>query len=500
MPCNAKRGENMEKNKRIILEPAYSLREFRILPRKTTLNNVISEISLKTRLCRKGDDFVYLNIPFVSAAMQAVSGTELAIALAQHGGISVIPCSIPVDEQVRIITDVKRYKAGFQEDVICFSPKSKIDDVISTIDQTGYSIFPITENGSSNGNLLGIITDKDFTRKYKDNIVSDYMITELDVASEGVSLSEANELMIKYRRGFLPIVDKNFNLKSVVFKKDLDKNINFPNELTDENKRYCIAAAVSTQPGDRERIDALIEVGCEAIFLDASDGYSSFQAETLDYIKSKSDIPVVGGNIVTYDGFMHLAEAGFDAVKIGMGIGSGCITQETKGTGRGQATALMDVADARDDFYKKTDSYIPIIADGGISNTSHMAVAIAMGADALMMGRYFVQYRESAAPQYRHKKHGFVKEYWMEASSRARNYGRYDSSSDIFFEEGTEGYVQCIGKIHERKNLPDTLLKIKSAMGSAACKTIDDMHRKCIVELQSVYSLADGAVHDMILK
>lgn len=487
--------------KEIILKPAYSLREFRIHSRRTTIENIISKINLKTKLCRKVDDFFYLNMPLISAAMQAVSGTDMAIALAQHGGMGVIPCSIPVEEQVRIIKDVKRYKAGFQKEVICFAPYSKIDNVIDTIKKTGYSIFPVTEDGSSKSKLVGIITDKDFIRKYKASPVSDYMVTHLDVAYEGIGMEEANELIIKYHRGFLPIVDKDFNLKSVVFKKDLEKSSDLPYELTDDKKRYCVAAAVSTQPKDRERIDALCESGLEAIFIDASDGYSDFQAETLDYIKSISDIPVIGGNIITYEGFMHLAKAGFDGVKVGMGIGSGCTTQETKGTGRGQAAALMDAVKARDDFYRKTGgTYIPIIADGGISSTAHMAVALAIGADSLMMGRYFVQYRESAAPLIRHKKHGFVKEYWMEASARARNYGRYDSSKDIFFEEGTEGYVPCIGSIHERKNLPETLLKIKSAMSTAGCSTIDEMHREAILELQSVYSLADGAVHDMILK
>ncbi|MCK5177346.1 MAG: IMP dehydrogenase, partial [Candidatus Aenigmarchaeota archaeon] len=236
-------------DERITLNPAYSLREFRILTGKTTLNNTISEIELKTKLCRKGDGFFCLNMPLISAAMQAVSGKEMAISLAQCGGISVIPCSIPVDEQVKIIKDVKRHKAGFQEEVVCFSPESKISDVIDTIHNTGYSIYPVTDNGMCNGKLIGIITDKDFHPvNHKDNTVSDHMITDLDVAEEGITLDEANEKMIKFRRGFLPLVDKDFNLKAVVFRKDIDKKLNFPNELVDEKNRYCIAAAVSTQP------------------------------------------------------------------------------------------------------------------------------------------------------------------------------------------------------------------------------------------------------------
>lgn len=492
--------ENNVTDERIILNPAYSLREFRILTGKTGLNNAISEIDLKTRLCRKGDGFFCLNLPLISAAMQAVSGKDMAIALAQCGGMSVIPCSIPVEEQIKIIKEVKRHKAGFQYEVVCFAPDSKISDVMNTIDETGYSIFPVTENCTCSGKLLGIITDKDFHPvNHKDDVVSDHMIKDLDVAEEGITLDEANEKMIEFKRGFLPIVDKDLQLKAVVFKKDLDKNINFPDELVDEKNRYCIAAAISTQPRDHPRIDALIEAGAEVLFIDASDGYSDFQSSTLDYIRTKSDIPVVGGNVITAEGFMHLAKAGFDAVKVGMGIGSGCTTQETKGTGRGQATALMDVVKARDKFEKETGNYIPIIADGGIGNTAHMSVALAIGADVIMMGKYFVQYKESPAPMRNHLKHGYVKEYWMEASKRARNYGRYDSSKDIFFEEGTEGYVSCVGSIHERKNLPETLLKIKAAMSSAGCRTIDEMHKNCRLELQSVYSLTDGAVHDIIV-
>jgi IMP dehydrogenase len=483
--------------KKIILESAHSLREFRLLTGKTTIDNVMSNVSLKTRLCRSGRGFLELNIPFLSAAMQAVSGRELAIALAQHGGISVIPCSLPIEKQTEIIEQVKKYKAGFQSSVITVEKSDKIENIVNLMKKYGYSSYFVTEGGRRNGKLIGMVTEKNFDeKKHLKNTVEDHMITKLDTAREGITLKEANQLMIQYGRGTLPIVDKKGNLKYVVFKKDVKKHINFPNSVVDENKRYLVAAAVSTQPKDKERIDALLETPVDALFIDASDGFSQFQADTLKYVKSKRKIPVVGGNVITKEGFNFLAKAGFDAVKVGMGIGSGCTTQEQKGTGRGQATALMDVCKARDEHYKKTGSYIPVIADGGMSTASQMIIALAIGADACMMGSFFAQYTEGAGPMRKHPKLGYLKEYWMEASAKAKNFGRYDSCEHIWFEEGVEGFVTHSGSIHKR--LPESILKLKSSISSAGCKNIEELHKKSVIEIQSEASIAMGRVHDII--
>ncbi|MBN2458507.1 IMP dehydrogenase [Candidatus Woesearchaeota archaeon] len=489
--------------KKVIMDPARSLREFRLLTGKTDSGNVISKVSLKTRLCRlpgrKSENrFLELNIPLVSAAMQAVSGSELAIALAQHGGISVIPSSLPIEKQARMITDIKKFKAGFQEDVITLSKTDKISKIIGFMKETGYTSYFITDDGSSHGKLIGIITENDFDpHSHASDAIEEHMQKKVNFAYEGITLKEANRLMVKYGRGTLPIVDRKGKLKYVVFKKDVKKHIDFPESVVDSKKRYLAAAAVSTQPKDRERIDMLIKMGVDVIFIDASDGYSEFQADTLKYIRSKSKkVPVVGGNVITKDGFKFLAEAGFDAIKVGMGIGSGCTTQEQKGTGRGQATALISICSARDAYYKKTGKYLPVIADGGLSGPSQMVVALAIGADALMLGSFFAQFTESAGPLRTHPKLGPLKEYWMEASPKAKNMGRYDSNDLVWFEEGIEGFVSHTGSIYVY--LRQTLLKIKAALSSSGCKDIDALHKNSVLELQSEASIAMGKVHDII--
>ncbi|MFH0978498.1 MAG: IMP dehydrogenase [Candidatus Woesearchaeota archaeon] len=483
-------------------EPSRSLKEYRLLTGRTTAKTVMSSVNLRTRLCTSpnGKDFLYLNIPLMSAAMQAVSGTRLSVALAQFGGISVLPCSIPVQEQVAIIKEVKRFKAGFQEDVTTFSKDDLIADAVKVMSTKGYHTFPITENGRSHGRLLGILSDRNFDPKeHVKNKIEKHMVKNVVTAREGISLPDANKVMIKYGRSILPIVDSRKNLRYVVFKKDLEKHRNFPDELVDHNKRYMIAAAVSTLPSDHSRIDALIKAGVDALIIDSSDGFSDFQIETLSYIRNKTrKIPVIGGNIITKEGFFHLAEAGFDAVKVGMGIGSGCTTQEQKGVGRGQASALIDVCAARDEFYSNTNRYLPIISDGSISNPGQIVIALALGADSVMMGRFFAQFSESEGGVRNHPQYGPLKEFWMEASARARSYGRYETKPEFFFEEGVEGYVPHIGSIYD--NLGQTLIKIKSALSNAGCKNIDELHKTAVLELQSIASLQDAAVHDIITK
>ena len=487
---------------KIIVEPSRSLQEYRLLTGKTTSDNTLSLVNLKTKLCRipgKKIEFIELNMPLISAAMQAVSGKELAIALAQYGGISVIPSSLSIEKQVGTINEVKKFKAGFQENVTTVKKDDKISLIVEFMKKYDYTSYFVTADGKPHGKLIGIITEKNFDpKKHANDKVEEHMQTKIDKALEGISLKEANTLMVKYGRGTLPIVDKKGNLKYVVFKRDVQKHLDFPDGVVDSNKRYLVAAAISTQPKDLPRIDALLETAVDVLFIDASDGYSQFQADTLNYIRKKSNIPVVGGNIITRDGFDFLAKAGFDAVKVGMGIGSGCTTQEQKGTGRGQATALMNVCAARDQYYRKTGKYIPIIADGGMSYSSQMVIALAIGADSLMLGSFFAQFTEAAGPLRTHPKLGALKEYWMEASAKAKNMGRYDSNEICWFEEGVEGYVPHTGSVYI--HLKPTILKIKSALSSAGCRDISELHKNAALELQSEASIAMGKVHDIIVQ
>jgi IMP dehydrogenase len=481
----------------LLTAPSHSLKEFRILPGYTPVEANPTQVSLETRLCRKRDDFLYLLSPLVSAAMQAVTGTEMGIALAQLGGIGILPVSQATEEQCGKIDRVKRFKAGFQTNIRTLSPSQTIGQVIGIIEETGYSTFPVTDTGEFHGKLLGVITDKDFdVRRDHTCTVQERMRTDVQAGVDIDDLKEANQLMIKYGRGFLPILSRDGRLQTVVFKKDLDKHLRHPDESIDEQKRLLVGAAISTHPEDRERVQALVEHEADVLVIDASDGHTEYQKQMLEWIKSRYQIPVVGGNVVTGQGFQFLVDCGADAVKVGMGIGSGCITQEVKATGRGQASSLMDVGQARDHLAQRKGSYIPLIADGGISGPAEMAVALALGADALMMGNFFSRYTESAGDLVRNAAGQIVKEYWMEGSARARNSRRYAQLRNLFFEEGIVGYVPHLGSMYDK--LPVVLQILRSTLATAGCATVAELHAKAVLEMQSSTALLDSKIHDMV--
>ena len=477
--------------------PSRSLKEFRILPGYTAADGSAPNVSLATRLCRSGERFIHLHTPFVSAAMQAVTGTEMAVAAAQLGGIGILPVSQTIEEQCAKIHRVKRFKAGFQTNIRTVAPNQTIGAVTDIINETGYTTFPVTDSGRFRGKLLGIITDKDFdVRRDEERKVRERMKTDVQTGVELSDLKEANELMIKYGRGVLPIVSADGILQSVVFKKDLDKHLMHPNESIDAQKRLLAGAAVSTHPEDRDRVRALVECEADALVIDASDGHTEYQRRMLEWIKGNFQVPVVGGNVVTAAGFRFLVEAGADAVKVGMGIGSGCTTQEVKSTGRGQATALLEIGRARDELAGSEGRYVPLIADGGISSPAEMSVALALGADALMLGNFFARYTESEGNLVRNAAGEIVKEYWMEGSARARNFRRYAQLKNLFFEEGITGYVPHMGSIYEK--LPVVLQILGATLATAGCRSIDELHRHAVLEMQSPTALQDSQVHDMV--
>jgi IMP dehydrogenase len=477
--------------------PSHSLKEFRILPGYTPADGNANQVNLKTRLCRQGEDYIHLHSPFLSAAMQAVTGADLAIAISQLGGIGILPVSQTVAEQCGKIDQVKRFKAGFQTNITTLSARYTIRQAMEIAQETGYSTFPVTDSGDFHGKLLGVITDKDYDpRRDQACTVESRMRTDVQAGVEVASLKAANELMIKYGRGFLPILAADGTLQSVVFKKDLDKHLEHPDESIDSQKRLLVGAAISTHPEDRERVEALVHHEADVLVIDASDGHTAYQGEMLRWIKTNFDIPVIGGNVVTADGFRFLVEAGADAVKVGMGIGSGCTTQEVKATGRGQATTLMDVGQARDTYAKESGAHIPLVADGGISGPAEMSVALALGADALMMGNFFARYTESAGNLVRNAAGEVVKEYWMEGSSKARNHRRYSQLNDLFFEEGITGYVPHSGSIFDQ--LPVVQQMLRSTLATAGCIDIAALHREAVLEMQSSTALLDSNVHDMV--
>jgi IMP dehydrogenase len=483
--------------KKFISTPAYSLKNFRLLPGYTDGSFGVEDVSLRTLLCGQKKDYIALELPLLSAAMQAVSGIEMATALAELGGVSVLPIERSVDDQCQKIKKVKQYKAGFQTDMMTVSPATGLRTLMDIIQDTSYSIFPVTDTGLFHGKLLGVITDKDFDPRYDlDLSVLDRMREDVHSGVELDDLKEANRLMIKHGRGFLPIVSKEGTLQSVVFKKDLDKHIQHPDATVDDQKRLRVGAAVSTYPEDKDRIRELVNCGVDFLVIDSSDGHTAYQRDMLGWIEGHVDVPVIGGNVITRDGFTMLAEAGAEAVKVGMGIGSGCITQEIKGTGRGQATAILEVARARDAYAEK-NRYLPIIADGGITCPADIAVALALGADSVMMGNFFARFSESPSETL-HMNGKAVKAYWMEGSLQALNHRRYYQDPETFFEEGVSGFVPHLGSVYDL--LPVCRQQLKAALRVTGASSIEAFHKKAVLELQTPAAQFDSRVHNMFLK
>lgn len=483
---------------RVLERPSRSLDEYRLLPAWTPADGGPESVSLATRLCRAREPggFLGLAAPVVSAAMQAVTGREMAIAVAQLGGIGVVPVSQSIEAQCATVAAVKRFQAGFQTDLLTLSPSQTLGEVVDCMERTGYTRFPVTDTGLFHGRLLGVLTDNDFdARRDRAFRVADRMRKDLQAGVAIDDLDEANRLMIETGRGFLPIVSEEGTLLSVVFKKDRDKHLRHPAETVDDRRRLRVAAAVSTHPEDRERAEALVDHGVDALVIDASDGYSDHQARTLAWIKSLGALPVVAGNVVTAEGFEYLADAGADAVKVGMGIGSGCTTQAMKATGRGQATALREIAAARDRLAEARGERLPLVADGGIAGPADLVVALALGADCVMLGNLLARFSESPGRIVRGTGGEEAKEYWMEGSRRAANARRYAQTQRHFFEEGVEGWVPHEGSIYD--GLPVLLRALRSAIATAGCRDLDELHDRAVLEPQSEASLRTAAVRGM---
>lgn len=491
---------------KIIDEVSRTFNEYLIIPGLTTKECTPDRVDLKTPLvkCKKGESSqITLNTPFVSSIMQAVSDSGMAIALAKEGGVSFIFGSQSIEQQAEMVKQVKKYKAGFVESRANIMPEQSLADVVELKKRTGFSTIGVTHDGTPNGKFLGIVTGRDY-RLNKDSLdkkVKDFMtpLPNLTVGQLGISLTEANDIIWDHKLNQLPILDENQRLKYFVFRKDYDNHKVDQNELLDSHKRLIVGAGINSR--DHEvRVPALVEAGVDILCIDSSDGFSEWQKETIQYVKENfKDVPVGAGNVVDRDGFMYLAEAGADFIKVGVGGGSICITREQKGIGRGQATALIEVANARDEYFQKTGEYIPICSDGGIVQDYHMTLALAMGADFLMMGRYFARFDES--PTRKLLVGGnFVKEYWGEGSNRARNWQRYDmgGSASMKFEEGVDSFVPYAGKLKD--NLEITTGKIKSTFCSCGVKSIPELQKEAKITLVSSTSIIEGGAHDVIVK
>ncbi len=488
-------------------EPSRTFSEYLLIPGYTGPDNIPANVSLKTPLVkfRKGEESaITMNIPMVSAIMQSVSDDKLAIALAKEGGVSFIYGSQSIQSEAEMVRRVKNYKAGFVASDSNLSPDATLADVLAIKENTGHSTIAITEDGTQNGKLVGIVTSRDYrvSRMDTDTKVSTFMtpIEKMVTAPEGTSLKEANNIIWDHKLNALPIVDKEGRLTSFVFRKDYDQHKENPNELLDANKRYVVGAGINSRDY-AERIPALLDAGVDVLCIDSSEGYTVWQAKTIAWVREHygDTVKIGAGNVVDREGFLFLAEAGADFVKIGIGGGSICITRETKGIGRGQATSVIEVAKARDEYFQKTGVYIPICSDGGIVYDYHITLALAMGADFCMLGRYFSRFDESPTNKVMIGGN-IMKEYWGEGSARARNWQRYDlgGAGKLSFEEGVDSYVPYAGSLHD--NVGVTLSKVRSTMCNCGALTIPELQDKAKLTLVSSVSIVEGGAHDVVLK
>lgn len=488
-------------------EPSRTFSEYLLVPGYSSSECVPANVSLRTPIVKfkKGEQSaLYANIPLVSAIMQAVSDDKMAIALAREGGISFIYGSQSVESEAAMVARVKAYKAGFIVSDSNIKPDQTLADILALKEKTGHSTVAVTDDGTATGKLLGIVTSRDYriSRMSTEEKVDSFMtpFEKLITAPADTTLKEANNIIWDHKLNSLPLVDENQHLVYMVFRKDYDSHKENALELLDKDKRYIVGAGINTRDY-AERVPALVEAGADVLCIDSSEGFSEWQSRTIAWIREHygDTVKVGAGNVVDREGFRFLAEAGADFVKIGIGGGSICITREQKGIGRGQATAVIEVAAARDEYYKETGIYIPICSDGGIVHDYHVTLALAMGADFIMLGRYFSRFDES--PTNKVNIGGtFMKEYWGEGSARARNWQRYDlgGAQKLSFEEGVDSYVPYAGSLKDNVTL--TLNKVRSTMCNCGALTISELQEKAKITLVSATSIVEGGAHDVVLK
>ena len=488
-------------------DPSHTFNEYLLVPGYSSAECIPANVSLRTPIVkfRKGQESsLYANIPMVSAIMQAVSDDRMAIALAQEGGISFIYGSQTIESEAAMVSRVKSYKAGFIVSDSNVKPDQTLADILELKARTGHSTVAVTDDGTATGRLLGIVTSRDYrVSRMETNVkVSEFMtpFEKLITAPADTTLKIANDIIWDHKLNSLPLVDEEQHLVYLVFRKDYDSHKANSLELLDEHKRYVVGAGINTRDY-AERVPALVEAGADVLCIDSSEGFSEWQSRTLAWVRENygDTVKVGAGNVVDREGFRFLADAGADFVKVGIGGGSICITREQKGIGRGQATALIEVAAARDEYYLETGVYVPICSDGGIVHDYHCTLALAMGADFLMLGRYFSRFDES--PTNKVNINGsYMKEYWGEGSARARNWQRYDMGGDkkLSFEEGVDSYVPYAGSLKD--NLGLTLSKVRSTMCNCGALSIPEFQKKAKITLVSATSIVEGGAHDVVLK
>ena len=490
-----------------INEPSHTFNEYLLIPGYSSCECIPANVSLKTPLVKfkKGEEpAIELAIPMVSAIMQAVSGERLAVELARNGGVSFIYGSQTPEDEAAMVARVKAKKAGFVFSDSNLAPVNTLADILALKAKTGHSTVAITEDGTPNGKLVGIVSSRDYrvSRMDRSEKIADFMtpLEKLVTAGFGITLSEANDIIWDNKINSLPVLYEDGRLYGFVFRKDYDSHRENPDEMLDAEKRFIVGAGINSRDYE-QRVPLLVNAGADVLCIDSSEGFSEWQKMTIQWIREKygDSVKVGAGNVVDREGFLFLAEAGADFVKVGIGGGSICITRETKGIGRGQATSLIEVCQARDEYYERTGVYVPVCSDGGIVYDHHITLALAMGADFVMLGRYFARFDESPT-QKRTVGGTVVKEYWGEGSNRARNWARYDLGGDkkLQFEEGVDSYVPYAGSLKE--NVAKACSKVRATMCNCGALTIAELQKKAKLTLVSATSIVEGGAHDVIRK
>jgi IMP dehydrogenase len=470
---------------KILDETSRTLSEYLLIPGLTTEECTPDNVDLEAPLVRhKVGEAPEIRIatPMVSAIMQAVSSPTMAVALAQTGGLSFIHQNQRIEEQAAEVLAVKRHKAGFRTSEVAVAPTTPLGEVARLLAEAEQGVAVVTETGETDGEFRGIISLEDFHLERhgaSESAASRMRAGDgLVTASATVSLSEANELIWQHHLDVLPVVEDG-RVVSLVLKRDYQAHKTFNNASVDGAKRLRVGAGINSRDY-KDRIPALTEAGADVLCLDSSDGYSEYQAKTLEFAQEKyGDSVFVGaGNVVDGRAFRYLADAGAAFVKVGIGGGAICTTRAQKGIGRGQASALLDVVEERDAYAEETGVYVPLCCDGGLLNDSHMALALAMGTDFIMLGRYFARLDES--PSRKVQIGGqWYKEYWGEGSRRAQNAARYGQRGQMVFEEGVDGYVPYAGSLYD--NVERTRAKLKSTMISCGSTNLRDFHRDAVL-------------------
>lgn len=464
--------------KQIITEPGRTFSEFCLLPAYTAKDCTIQDTTLATDLAG-----LRLRIPMLSAAMGSVTGYEMALALGKEGGIGVLPARLPPSVQSDIIRRIKNYEMGFVEEPITVRDTSTVECALRAIEKHGHSKVPVVDR---NNVFRGMFTLQRYWETGADMraAVTTAMVSIGDAPSinePDISFERAKQLLDDKQANYLVVLDSGNRLVKLAFRKDITN--------------ILVGAAISTHPGWKERVHAIVEAGVDLIVIDTSDGFNEFTKDALtEYKRMATGVPICAGNIVTYDGAIFLMEAGADMVKVGMSSGSICITQREKAVGRSPMTALIEACRARDDFRKRSGRYVPIIMDGGISSAADMIIALTL-ADGIMMGGYFNKFYEAAAEKLDRKGRETWEEHemchvatWGEGSQRAQNFARYEQTRKTFFAEGVEGVVPFAGRL--KPTLKKDLQKIRAALSNCGCQNLEELRNQAVLELISPHASA----------